>query len=191
MPTQQQIADHIDMSQQAVADLMERLAIDWREVSIDAIRVAYIRQLRGQAAGHKSESGLDLVKERVLTERVDRELKQLMVAEKKGLLINVEQLEPELTQMIGAFRSELLARDDKLKNALDALYGIDLDLTLLNEYTNTALSQLARYEPRSEGINSSIASSVAAAGTVDDNRVGASLPADVSEVVGSAWGIQS
>ena len=190
MPTQQQIADHLDMSQQAVADLMERLAIDWREVSIDAKRVAYIRQLRGQAAGHKSESGLDLVKERVLTERVDRELKQLMVAEKKGLLINVEQLEPELTQMIGAFRSELLARDDKLKNALDALYGIDLDLTLLNEHTNTALSQLARYEPRSEGINSPIVSSVAAPGTVDDNRVGASLPAYVGEGIGEAGGIQ-
>lgn len=191
MPTQQQIADHLDMSQQAVADLMERLAIDWRAADMDAIRVAYIRQLRGQAAGHKSESGLDLVKERVLTERVDRELKLLLVAEKKKLLINVEQLEPELTNMFGAFRSELLARDDKLKSEMDALYGIDMDITLLNEHTNTALSQLARYEPGGGGVGSPVAGDVAAAGAHDDDGMGAPLSRDVGESVGAAGQIQS
>ena len=70
MPTQTQIADHLDMSQQAVAELLARLGIDWTAAGLDAIRVAYIRHLRGQAAGHKSEDGLDLVRERVLTERL-------------------------------------------------------------------------------------------------------------------------
>ena len=158
MLTQQQIADHLDISQQQVSELLKKLGLIWQTETLDSIRVAYIRQLRGIAAGHRSHDGLDLTHERVLTERVDRELKLLLVAEKKGVLINVEQLEPELMNMVGAFRAELLARDDKLKADLDALYGIELDLNLLNEHTHAALAQLARYEPGSDGVCAPIGS---------------------------------
>jgi len=170
MPTQQQIAKHIDISQQQVSELMAKLQIDWTKASLAEIRIKYIRNIRAQAAGHRSEGGLDLVKERVLTERVDRELKQLLVAEKKGLLINVAQLEPELMQMVGAFRSELLSRDDKLKYELDSLYGIEIDLNLLNEHTNAALSQLARYNAGGEVIGGEV--SAFAHATTEDEHAG-------------------
>lgn len=191
MPTQQQIADHLDINQSEVSRHMERLEINWKTASLDEIRVRYLRHLRGQVSGHMSNDGLDLVKERVLTERVDRELKQLMVAEKKGLLVNVDQLEPELMNMVGAFRSELLARDDKLKSELDALYGIDLDLSLLNEHTNSALSQLARYEPGCGGDGASAGLDSAAGGTHDDDGMGAPVSGDVGQGHGEAGKIQS
>lgn len=148
MPTQQAIADHLDLAQQNVSELMKKLDIDWKAATLDEIRVAYVRWLRAQASGHRTDDGLDLVRERVLTERVDRELKQYTLAEKKGQLINVAQLEPELQQMVGAFRTELLARDDKLKADLDQLHGIDVDIQVLNAYTNDALRHLARYDAR-------------------------------------------
>jgi hypothetical protein len=151
MTTQKQIAEHLDISQPQVSGLMERMGIDWRTTSLDAIRIAYIGNLRAQASGHRAEDGTDLVRERVLTERVDRELKQLLVNEKKGVLVNVTQLESELMQMVGAFKSELLSRDDKLKDALDALYGINTDISILNEHTHAALSQLARYDASGQG----------------------------------------
>lgn len=144
--TQREIAEHLDLDQSAVSRFLEQVEIDWREATIDQVRIAYVRKLRAQAAGHRSEDGLDLVGERVLTERVDRELKQYTLAEKKGLLVNVAQLEPELMQMFGAFRSELMSRDDKLKADLDALYGIDIDVQVLNDYTFVALNHLARYD---------------------------------------------
>jgi hypothetical protein len=144
--TQQDIAAHLDLAQQNVSAMVQKLDFDWRIATLDEIRIAYIRQIRAQASGHRTEDGLDLVRERVMTERVDRELKQYTLAEKKGLLINVEQLEPELVQMVGAFRIELLARDDKLKADLDQLHGIDIDIQVLNEYTFSALSHLARYD---------------------------------------------
>jgi hypothetical protein len=144
--TQQDIADHLDLAQQNVSELMKKLEIDWRAATLDEIRVAYIRQLRGQAAGHRTDDGLDLVRERVLTERVDRELKQYTLAEKKGQLVNITQLEPELQQMFAAFRTELLARDDKLKADLDQLHGIDVDIQVLNATTHDALRHLARYD---------------------------------------------
>lgn len=144
--TQQQIADHLDLAQQNVSAFLKQLDFDWRESSLDQVRLAYIHKLRAQAAGHRSEDGLDLVRERVMTERVDRELKVFTLAEKKGQLINVAQLEPELMQMVGAWRSELLGRDDKLKADLDVLYGIEVDIQVLNDYTFAALNHLARYD---------------------------------------------
>jgi hypothetical protein len=179
--TQQQVADHLDLSQQAVSATIEKLGIDLKTATLDDVRVEYIRNIRAVAAGHRSSDGLDLTRERVLTERVDRELKQLTVAEKKGLLINVTQLEPELVNMVSAFRTELLARDDKLKADLDAIHGIDVDLTMLNEYTFAALSQLTRYDAGSKDFDRTIGVSIDAAGKIDDNGMGNAIPSTISE----------
>lgn len=176
MPTQKQIAEHLDLSQPEVSKLMAELDINWKTTPLDAIRLAYIRRLRGAAAGHKTDDGQDLIKERVLNERVDRELKQLQLAEKRGQLVNVTQLEPELTQMFVAFRTELLARDDKLKADLDALHGINVDLQLLNDYTHDALQQLARYDPEHAGADPSAGGADEAAGADDDDGMGEGAP---------------
>lgn len=167
MLTQKKIAEHLDLSQPAVSGVLEKLGLDVKVASLEQVRVAYIRNLRAVAAGHRSDDGMDLTRERVLTERVDRELKQLTVAEKKGLLINVGQLEPELMNMVGAFRTELLSRDDKLKADLDALHGIDVDLAILNDHTNAALSQLARYDASGPGFNSTPAGDAGATGEAE------------------------
>lgn len=145
MATQQQIAIHLCMSQKQVSKIMERLAIDWRTASMDSVREAYIKHLRAIAAGHEAVGGDSLIGERILTERVDRELKELVLAEKKGTLINVAQLEPELMNMVSAFRTELLSRDDKLAADLTTLYGVQVDVAILNEFTNAALEQFSRY----------------------------------------------
>jgi hypothetical protein len=171
--TQQQIADHLDLAQQNVSAFVQQLDFDWRSASLDEVRIAYIRKLRAQAAGHRSEDGLDLVRERVMTERVDRDLKIYTLAEKKGQLINVAQLEPELMQMFGAFKSELLSRDDKLKSDLDALYGIEVDVQVLNDHTFAALNHLARYDAGDQGAVVTPGENAGAAGEGGADGVGA------------------
>lgn len=163
MPTQVEIAEHLDLAQKQVSELMGQLGIDWKATPLSDIRVAYIRKIRGQAAGHRAEDGSDLVAERVKTERVSRELMLLQLHEKRGSLIHVEQLRPMYAQMIGAFKTELIARDDKLKGELDALYGVTVDIELLNGHTRSALEQLARYDPSDPG---------AAAGPSEDAAAG-------------------
>jgi len=160
--TQREIAEHLDLDQSAVSRFLEQVEIDWREASIDDVRIAYVRKLRAQAAGHRSEDGMDLVRERVLTERIDRELKQFTLAEKKGALINVAQLEPALMQMVGAFRTELVSLADKLKGEIDTLYGIDIDLQILNDHTYAALNHLARYDPGDPGHAGAVSESAGA-----------------------------
>lgn len=153
MPTHKEIAAHLAMDESTVSRMTQSLRLDWRVMTMDEIRVAYIEQLRGQAAGHKSQDGMDLTRERALTEQVDRELKLLALAEKKGQLVNLAQLEPALSRMVAAFRTEMLSRDDKLKAEVDALYGINLDLALLTEHTRAALAQLARYDEEALAAN--------------------------------------
>jgi hypothetical protein len=108
-----------------------------------------------RAADNKSdredEAVLSYHEARTQRERFEAKIIELTYLEKKGVLVNVTQLESELMQMVGAFKSELLSRDDKLKDALDALYGINTDLAILNEHTHAALSQLARYDASGQG----------------------------------------
>jgi hypothetical protein len=181
MPTQKQIAEHLDLSQQEVSSLMAELGIDWKGTDLGTIRVQYIRKIRAVAAGHRSHDGMDLTRERVLTEQVLRELKQYELAEKKGQLVSLAQLEPELQQMFGAFKTELMSRDDKLKSELDALYSIVIDPSLLEEHTHAILTQLARYDAEREGTRAPAGAADGAGAEDDHDRVGAAAPAHVGE----------
>ncbi|MDR5170718.1 MarR family transcriptional regulator [Methylobacillus flagellatus] len=162
--TQADVAEHLDLDQSAVSRLLQKLGLSLQTSALDDIRKKYIAHLREMAAGHVSPDGDSLVAERVMTERVDRELKMLTLLEKRGQLVNVAQLEQELSQMVTAFRVDLLARDDQLKTTLDTLYGIDLDLTILNDHTRATLQQLARYDPVGEGADQAPDADTATAG---------------------------
>lgn len=143
MPTQAEIAKHLGITQQSVSTAMTKLSIDWRTATMDEIRLEYLKRLRETAAGHVSSTGLDLVDEKAQTERVVRELKLLELQEKQGLLVSVEALKDDLTLTVLNFKNLLMARDERLKMTLDSIYGIDVDIGLLNDETYTALGALA------------------------------------------------
>lgn len=181
MPTQQEIADHLGISQQAVSSQMRPLSIDWRNASMTEVRLAYLNHLRAQAAGHVSSTGDDLVAERVKTEQVDRQLKELKLAELRRDLINVAELEPALQRMFTAFRVEVLSLPDKIKTDLDALHGIDVDLEILNDHCRHTLQQLAEYNPGDPGAVDAPVPGTATAGADDDDGVGTSAATLESE----------
>ena len=172
MPTQQQIADHLDLDQSAVSRFVDKVRLDYRAVSIDEIRVAYIRHLREVAAGRSSETGIDLVAERAMTERVDREIKLLTLAEKKGQLVNAAQLEQSYGLMVGAFQTELLSLSDKLVQELHTLYGVVVDVEWLNEHIYGCLEQLSEYDPDSPRGDSPDCEDAASAGADWDDGLG-------------------
>lgn len=174
MPTQLQIAEHLGITQQAVSKTLDKMGIiDWQLMTLDQIRLAYIKRLREVAAGHVSIDGqYDLNKERVMTERVDRELKLYQLAEKKKELVNVENLMNELGTVFQGMRQELLSRDDKLKNELDTLYGIEIDVSILNEHTTNVLNHLSRYLEGCAGSFPASGGNHEAAGENGDNSLG-------------------
>lgn len=145
--TQQQIAEHLDLSQKSVSEFLNKLGLDWRAASLDEIRVAYIWNLRDLADGHGSDGG-NLVMERVLTERVDRELKEFALAEKKAQLVSRSQLDPELRKMVRSFRADLRKFDIELKSEIDALYSIDVNVRVFDAYGDAAFSHFGDYFER-------------------------------------------
>jgi len=95
VPTQQTIAEHLDLSQPTVSDLLQRLGIDWRKSTIDDVRVAYIRHLREQAAGRFSDGPLDLMNERarLAKEQADRlELQNAQTRKELAPIVLIEQV---------------------------------------------------------------------------------------------------
>ncbi|WP_198390195.1 MarR family transcriptional regulator [Burkholderia ubonensis] len=186
MQTQQQIAEHLDLDQSAVSRFVDKVRLDYRAASIDEIRIAYIRHLREIAAGRASETGIDLVAERAMTERVDREIKLLTLAEKKGQLVNAAQLEQAYGQMVGAFQTELLALPDKLVQELRTLYGVEVDVEWLNEHVYGCLQQLSEYDADGPGSDSPDRSATVSARADWDDGMGAQASEDEREGDGDA-----
>ncbi|WP_186224780.1 MarR family transcriptional regulator [Burkholderia gladioli] len=189
MLTQQQIADHLDLERSTVSRLADRLNIDYRTASMDEIRIAYLRHLRESAAGRASGTGVDLVAERAMTERVDREIKLLTLAEKKSQLVNAAQLEQAYGQMVGAFQTELLALSDKIVQELRTLYGVEVDVEWVNEHVYGCLEQLSQYQSDGPRGDSSAGAPAAPAGADRDDGMGAQASSDECEGDGDAWAV--
>lgn len=97
MLTQQVIADHLDLSQAQVSQWLERLQIDWKSTALDVIRVAYIRELREQAAGRAAIGDLDLATERARLAKEQADKVAMQNAVTRGELAPVVLIEEVLT----------------------------------------------------------------------------------------------
>ena len=64
MATHNELSRHLDLSTRAIADLLPKLGLSSRDVDLEKARIAYIRHLRRVAAGHQSDTGLNLTQER-------------------------------------------------------------------------------------------------------------------------------
>ncbi|WP_424105066.1 MarR family transcriptional regulator [Paraburkholderia sp.] len=190
MPTQREIADHLGIDQSAVSRMLDRLGIDWRIAPLHEVRVAYLDHLRGVAAGRTGEDGLDLASERAMTERVTREIKLLELAEKRGELVSAAQLEAGYGQMIDSFQSDLLAVPEKIADELRTLYGIDVDVELINVHIFNAIEQLSRYDPDGDGSAQAAREAADAADANDVDQLVTSLSSPVGEGFGETGEVQ-
>lgn len=128
MPTQQSIAEHLDLDQSAVSRLVDELGIDWKAASIDAIRVAYIRRLREQAAGRAANGDLQLAAERarLASEQADRVA--MLNARTKRELAPVALLEAVLARVTRQIAGILEALPITLRRQSKSISPEDLSL---------------------------------------------------------------
>lgn len=147
MPTQAVIADHLDLSQPAVSEVMSKLAIDWQAESLDQIRVRYIRHLRDLAAGRGGEAQLVLAQQRARESSLKGDMLELQIARESGLLVVASDFEQAMVAGIAAARSELLTLADKVVAEIKAIHGIDVDSDLIDTHVYAALNRLAEQDP--------------------------------------------
>ena len=104
MPTQQQIAEHLGLSQQAVSKQLAKMGIDWRNLSIDEIRLAYIDRLRKSAAGQDDE----YMKVKLAREKIETERALIALKKEKRELVDVAELVPVLKTVFSGFKERLM-----------------------------------------------------------------------------------
>jgi phage terminase Nu1 subunit (DNA packaging protein) len=126
--TQQEIAEHLDLSQQAVSQWLDRLGIAWREVGLDEIRVAYIRELREHAAGRAAAGDLDLATERAGLAKAQREKIEMQNAVTRRELAPVVLIEEVLAKAGAKVAGILDAIPGMLKRRCANLTSDDIDM---------------------------------------------------------------
>lgn len=101
-------------------------------------------------AGKSKES------QRERRDRLQGDKIELEIAKECGTLIDAQEYESELSGLVYGVRNTILQGDSTLKMQLDSLYGIDIDIEVLNEHTRSILEQLAAYAQEYEEDDSEV-----------------------------------
>ena len=129
MLSQQDIASHLDMSQQAVSELLEQFGIDWKKADLSDIRVAYIRRLREAAAGRGGEGAVgELASERARLAREQADKIAMQNAVTRGELAPVALIEEVLTKAASKVAGVLDAIPGMIRRRVPLLTADDIDL---------------------------------------------------------------
>lgn len=151
MATQLEIAKHLDLSKRRVADLLNELDLPTKGCDLDTARIAYIRKLRGSAAGRSTESELDYAAEKTRLTHHQANITQLDEEIKRGSLIPAETVEVVWSDMIASFRAKILAVPTKAAHQFVGLNGLSEIQNALKEHLYEALNELSEYEPEQYG----------------------------------------
>ena len=106
---------------------------------------AKISSLRETARGRTTAGGEDLMELKAEETRTRIELNNLQIAREAGQVVEVAKLEPMLSDMVTAFRVEILATAEKIIGDFEVTQTLDTDL--VNAHLEEALEHLTRYEP--------------------------------------------
>lgn len=151
MATQSEVAAHLDLTQPAVSQMLAEgllpTAARRGQLDLDACRIAYIRRLREQAAGRASlEDGddkPDLVRERALLARAQREGQNMKNAVLRGELLPVDEVEDVVGALLDATRAKMLALPTRAAPQCVGVGKPETVRDLLTGMVHDALSELS------------------------------------------------
>ena len=107
---------------------LDRLGIDWKSAGLDEIRVAYIRELREQAAGRAAAGDLDLATERAGLAKAQRERIEMQNAVTRRELAPVVLIEEVLTKAASKTAGILDAIPGMIRRRVPILTADDIGL---------------------------------------------------------------
>lgn len=150
MATQAEIAEHLDLSQQAVSQLLAARVLPKArraELDLDACRVAYVRHLREIAAGRASEAsaeeGLDLVEQRARLAKSQADAQEMRNHTARGALIPRPAMVAVLTASFANCRARLLAIPTRAAPLLIGRTSLPTIRDKLTELVSEACAELA------------------------------------------------
>lgn len=166
MATQAEVADHIDLTDKQVRNLMKSGVIPGTKgrggYDIDACRLSYIRYLRSiNNKQVKPETDKDLPDdlydydfERARLTYHQANIASLDENIKKEKLIPAEAIEAAWMELVTAFRSKILSLPTKAAHHFITLTDINQIQDCLKEHLYEALEELSNFESDQYGIES-------------------------------------
>lgn len=127
-PSQRELAEHLDMSERNLRDVLGAIGLDHRSSSRDEIRIGYIRHLREQAAGRGTGNGLNLAEERAGLAREQKYLAQLRKQQVLGEWAPIDNLTLALSRVTAQMASAMETIPVQLKRQFPAMTAEQLDL---------------------------------------------------------------
>jgi hypothetical protein len=146
-------------NKQQLADIhgvSERTLTEWANggmptISVGGIGRGYQNQYDTAATIEwrlqRAVSGYQIESAKERKDRLEGDRIELQLAKEAGLLVAVEEIEPLWASAILAAKSELLEGVYRLKSELDALFGIAVDVALLEDHFHQALAKLSDRPP--------------------------------------------
>ncbi len=145
MPTQKEIAQHLDMSERNCRDMLKGLELDWTVAPMDEIRVAYIRDLREKAAGRGGSQVELLNAARIEESTVKSANGRLAYHEKLGTLVPTADATFVLTEWASFANREYQGGFEKLIQEIEATHKVSIDRSTVTRIAGTTVSRIGGY----------------------------------------------
>ena len=152
MPTQSEIANHLDMSERNARDVLNGLAEKnnqskdwWKKASIDEVRIAYIRDLRDKAAGRGGSQQESLATAKTEEAQVKTALNRLTYQEKLGTLVLADDVGYALNDWAGYANREYKSGIEKIIQSVESAHGISVDREMVNNVAGSTTERIQGY----------------------------------------------
>lgn len=145
MQTQREVADHLDMSERNARDVLKALDLDWQTASLDEIRAAYIRDLRGKAAGRGGSQLEQLNRARIDDLQQKSANGRLAYHEKLRSLIPASEAERVLSDWASFANREYLGGLERIIQEIENVQKLTVDRTVVAKVAGPTTERIAGY----------------------------------------------
>ncbi|GGA80717.1 hypothetical protein GCM10011369_23340 [Neiella marina] len=148
---QVEIAKHLDLSDRQLRDVLKRLGLDHKSDSLEAIRLAYIRDLREKAAGRtptETRHRLDEAKTREAL--ASAQMKELDLYKEHKLILDLEQVREAMEQWVTVAKSEYENSVEKIIALIEDQQGVSIDREPISGIIDATCRVIGDYRIKSE-----------------------------------------
>jgi hypothetical protein len=145
MPTQHEIAEHLDMSERNARDVLKGLTLDWQTASMDEIRTAYIRDLRAKAAGRGGSQLEELNRARIDDLQQKSANGRLVYYEKLRSLIPSGEAERALSDWASFANREYLGGLERIIQEIENVQKLTVDRIVVAKVAGPTTERIAGY----------------------------------------------
>jgi hypothetical protein len=146
MHSQEEIAEHLDISTRKLRDLLTRYNLNHKTSTLDEIRVRYIRDLREKAAGRRDQEAqgtLDQARFRDLM--ASAQIKEMTLFKEQKLILDREQVREAMDAWVIQTKSEYESSIEKILAMIESQSGNPIERDPINRIVDSTCRVIADF----------------------------------------------